>query len=79
MSPTDDPLTEQASTTVAETARAVGYSDECGFSGAFKSTRGVSPSDFRHGRSGAAVPPRSDPILRPDPTLPWRAVAGLAT
>ncbi|MEN8651220.1 AraC family transcriptional regulator [Streptomyces sp. 21So2-11] len=50
-----DLLTEQAATTIFDIARAVGYSDAFGFSVAFKRTRGVSPSDFRRGRSGAAL------------------------
>jgi AraC-like DNA-binding protein len=42
-----DLLTERAQATIAEVARAVGYSDAFGFSAAFKRVRGVSPSDFR--------------------------------
>ncbi|PXY22745.1 AraC family transcriptional regulator [Prauserella muralis] len=42
-----DLLTEQESTTIADIARTVGYSDPFGFSAAFKRVRGVSPSDFR--------------------------------
>ena len=39
--------------TIAEIARAVGYSDPFGFSAAFKRVRGVSPSEFR--RTAGAV------------------------
>ncbi len=42
-----DLLVEQASATVTEVARAVGYADPFGFSAAFKRVRGVSPSEFR--------------------------------
>jgi AraC-like DNA-binding protein len=42
-----DRLVEQHDATVAEVARAVGYSDAFGFSAAFKRTRGVSPSEYR--------------------------------
>ncbi|GAA1303419.1 AraC family transcriptional regulator [Pseudonocardia xinjiangensis] len=42
-----DLLVEQEATTVAEVARAVGYSDPFGFSAAFKRVRGVNPSGFR--------------------------------
>ncbi|MEU1980983.1 AraC family transcriptional regulator [Nocardia sp. NPDC019395] len=48
-----DLLTERESATVAEIARAVGYSDPFAFSVAFKRIRGVSPSEFR--RTGALV------------------------
>ncbi|MEE1928145.1 AraC family transcriptional regulator [Streptomyces sp. TRM 70351] len=42
-----DLLVERESATVADVARAVGYSDPFGFSAAFKRVRGVSPSEFR--------------------------------
>ncbi|BBY66800.1 AraC family transcriptional regulator [Mycolicibacterium helvum] len=42
-----DRLIGQKSATIAEVARAVGYSDPFGFSAAFKRVRGVNPSDFR--------------------------------
>ena len=48
-----DLLVEQEAATIAEVARAVGYSDAFGFSAAFKRVRGVSPSEFR--RSATAV------------------------
>jgi AraC-like DNA-binding protein len=48
-----DLLTERAGVTIAEVARAVGYSDAFAFSAAFKRTRGVSPSQFR--RAGAVA------------------------
>ncbi|MER6706330.1 AraC family transcriptional regulator [Streptomyces fumanus] len=42
-----DLLAERESATVANVARAVGYSDPFGFSAAFKRVRGTSPSEFR--------------------------------
>ncbi|GHH42705.1 AraC family transcriptional regulator [Lentzea cavernae] len=42
-----DLLVERQAVTVAEVARAVGYSDPFGFSAAFKRVRGASPTDFR--------------------------------
>ena len=42
-----DLLVESEAATIAEIARAVGYSDAFGFSAAFKRTRGVSPSEYR--------------------------------
>ncbi len=42
-----DLLIEQESATVADIARAVGYSDPFGFSVAFKRVRGLNPSEFR--------------------------------
>jgi AraC-like DNA-binding protein len=42
-----DLLAQGDKSTVAEVARAVGYSDPFGFSAAFKRVRGVNPSDFR--------------------------------
>ncbi|MET9291081.1 AraC family transcriptional regulator [Streptomyces sp. NPDC003077] len=42
-----DLLVERDSATVADIARAVGYSDPFGFSAAFKRVRGTSPSAFR--------------------------------
>jgi AraC-like DNA-binding protein len=42
-----DLLTERDGATIAEVARAVGYSDAFTFSAAFKRTRGVSPSRYR--------------------------------
>lgn len=42
-----DILAERDATTIAEVARAVGYSDAFGFSAAFKRIRGVTPSEFR--------------------------------
>jgi AraC-like DNA-binding protein len=48
-----DLLTEREEATVAEVARAVGYSDAFTFSTAFKRNRGVSPSRFR--RAGAEL------------------------
>ncbi|WP_241996935.1 helix-turn-helix domain-containing protein [Rhodococcus sp. SMB37] len=46
-----DLLIEQKGATIADVARAVGYSDPFGFSAAFKRVRGTNPSDFR--RTGA--------------------------
>lgn len=46
-----DLLIEQKGATIADVARAVGYSDPFGFSAAFKRARGTNPSDFR--RTGA--------------------------
>jgi AraC-like DNA-binding protein len=54
-----DLLTERQGATVAEVARAVGYSDAFAFSAAFKRTRGVSPSKFR--RAGAVSIPAGRP------------------
>jgi AraC-like DNA-binding protein len=48
-----DLLVEQADTTIADVAQAVGYSEPFGFSSAFKRVRGVNPSEFR--RQGADV------------------------
>lgn len=42
-----DLLTGRDTATIAEVARAVGYSDAFGFSSAFKRVRGVTPSAFR--------------------------------
>ncbi|MFE2679621.1 helix-turn-helix domain-containing protein, partial [Streptomyces hygroscopicus] len=62
-----DLLVEQESTTVANIARAVGYSDPFGFSAAFKRVRGVNPSEFRRTVAGASpaagrsVPARTTP------------------
>ncbi|TFV54532.1 AraC family transcriptional regulator [Mycobacterium sp. PS03-16] len=48
-----DLLVERERATIAEVARAVGYSDPFGFSAAFKRVRGVSPSEYR--RTGGSV------------------------
>ncbi len=53
-----DLLAEREAATIAEVARAVGYSDAFGFSAAFKRTRGVNPSEFRRTRTG--TPDRGD-------------------
>ncbi|BBY26859.1 AraC family transcriptional regulator [Mycolicibacterium sediminis] len=42
-----DRLVDQQSTSIADVARAVGYSDPFGFSAAFKRIRGVNPSEYR--------------------------------
>ncbi|OZM84113.1 AraC family transcriptional regulator [Pseudonocardia sp. MH-G8] len=42
-----DLLVERDAATVADVARAVGYSDPFGFSAAFKRVRGANPSEFR--------------------------------
>lgn len=47
-----DLLAERETATIAEIARAVGYSDPFGFSAAFKRIRGVSPSEFRRTTGG---------------------------
>jgi AraC-like DNA-binding protein len=47
-----DLLAERETATIAEIARAVGYSDPFGFSAAFKRIRGVSPSEFRRTTRG---------------------------
>jgi AraC-like DNA-binding protein len=49
-----DLLAERETATIAEIARAVGYSDPFGFSAAFKRIRGVSPSEFRRTTRGPA-------------------------
>lgn len=60
-----DLLVEQQATTVAEVARAVGYSDPFGFGAAFKRVRGVNPTEFRRTATAGStaverrVPPRS--------------------
>lgn len=51
-----DRLIERKAATVAEVARAVGYSDPFGFSAAFKRIRGVNPTEFR--RTATAVDSR---------------------
>ena len=56
-----DLLVEQKSATVAEVARAVGYSDPFGFSAAFKRVRGVNPSEFR--RTAIAAVDRQIPAV----------------
>jgi AraC-like DNA-binding protein len=48
-----DMLVERGAATIAEVARAVGYSDAFGFSAAFKRVRGVNPSEFRRTGTGA--------------------------
>lgn len=64
-----DLLTERETATVAEIARAVGYSDAFAFSAAFKRIRGVSPSEIR--RTGTAVPERpTGPPLRAPGAVP---------
>jgi AraC-like DNA-binding protein len=55
-----DLLVEQKAATVADVARAVGYSDPFGFSAAFKRVRGVNPSTFR--RTVATVLPQAEPL-----------------
>ncbi|MET0475823.1 MAG: AraC family transcriptional regulator [Mycobacterium sp.] len=50
-----DLLVEQEGMTVANVARAVGYSDPFGFSAAFKRVRGVNPSEFRRAARGDAA------------------------
>lgn len=42
-----DLLVDQKAATIAEVARAVGYSEPFGFSAAFKRIRGSNPSEFR--------------------------------
>jgi AraC-like DNA-binding protein len=49
-----DLLVEREAATVAQVARAVGYSDPFGFSAAFKRVRGTNPSAFRHTATAAA-------------------------
>jgi AraC-like DNA-binding protein len=53
-----DLLAEREAATIAEVARAVGYSDAFGFSAAFKRIRGVNPSAFR--RTVTGTPARGD-------------------
>jgi AraC-like DNA-binding protein len=48
-----DLLVEREAATVAEVARAVGYSEPFGFSAAFKRVRGTNPSDFRRTATAA--------------------------
>ena len=56
-----DLLVEQKTETVADVARAVGYSDPFGFSAAFKRVRGVNPSEFR--RTAIAAVDRQIPAV----------------
>jgi AraC-like DNA-binding protein len=49
-----DLLVEQEAATVADVARAVGYSDPFGFSAAFKRVRGTNPSEFRRTATAAS-------------------------
>ncbi|MEU0239118.1 AraC family transcriptional regulator [Nocardiopsis sp. NPDC006198] len=71
-----DLLVERETATVAEVARAVGYSDAFAFSAAFKRIRGVSPSGFR--RAGALVPGQSaGPPTRPSGAVPVTVPAPL--
>ncbi|MEU6389200.1 AraC family transcriptional regulator [Streptomyces sp. NPDC046939] len=56
-----DLLTERETATVAEVARAVGYSDAFAFSAAFKRVRGVSPSAYR---AAATAPATQAPLVR---------------
>ncbi|WP_382466304.1 AraC family transcriptional regulator [Streptomyces noursei] len=53
-----DLLVEQQSATIADIARAVGYSDPFGFSAAFKRVRGTNPSEFR--RTATAASPATE-------------------
>ncbi|MDT0568634.1 AraC family transcriptional regulator [Streptomyces sp. DSM 3412] len=64
-----DLLVAQESATVADIARAVGYSDPFGFSAAFKRVRGLNPSEFR--RTATMVSPAAG---RSAPTGSCRAV-----
>jgi len=48
-----DLLVERGAATVADVARAVGYSDPFGFSAAFKRVRGANPSEFRRTATAA--------------------------
>lgn len=55
-----DLLGERKTATIAEIARAVGYSDPFGFSAAFKRVRGVNPSEYRrYSGSSSSLPPSS--------------------
>jgi len=62
-----DLMTEQQAATLADVARAVGYSDAFGFSAAFKRVRGVNPTEFRRTATTASsaterpVPARTTP------------------
>ena len=49
-----DLLVERKTATVADVARAVGYSDPFGFSAAFKRVRGANPSEFRRAATVAS-------------------------
>ncbi|MFJ5679134.1 cupin domain-containing protein [Streptomyces sp. NPDC093097] len=62
-----DLLVEQKSMTIADVARAVGYSDPFGFSAAFKRVRGANPSEFR--RTATAASPATERPA-PGPTTP---------
>ncbi|MEU1803771.1 AraC family transcriptional regulator [Streptomyces sp. NPDC019937] len=56
-----DLLAEREAATVAEIARAVGYSDAFAFSAAFKRIRGISPSGFRRTATAVARQPTATP------------------
>ncbi|MGW9433726.1 cupin domain-containing protein, partial [Streptomyces decoyicus] len=56
-----DLLVEQESVTIADIARAVGYSDPFGFSAAFKRVRGANPSEFRR-TATTATPATARPV-----------------
>ncbi|CAL9324635.1 HTH-type transcriptional activator RhaR [Streptomyces sp. SudanB91_2054] len=57
-----DLLTERETETVAEIARAVGYSDAFAFSAAFKRTRGISPSAYRRAAAAPSPQPAGTPL-----------------
>lgn len=60
-----DLLVERTAATIAEVARAVGYSDPFGFSAAFKRVRGISPSEFRRTATRSA-PIQEGRVAAPD-------------
>jgi AraC-like DNA-binding protein len=63
-----DLLVEQEAATVADIARAVGYSDPFGFSAAFKRVRGTSPSEFRRTATAASSAVERPRDVRRTPT-----------
>jgi AraC-like DNA-binding protein len=67
-----DRLTERETETVAEIARAVGYSDAFAFSAAFKRTRGISPSAYRRAATIPSPHPAGTPMTRTQASVPTR-------
>lgn len=67
-----DLLTERETETVAQIARAVGYSDAFAFSAAFKRTRGISPSAYRRAATIPSPHPAGTPMTSTRASVPTR-------